>query len=87
VTDRYGVMLSCWQYSAALRPTFRHLVESVSIVVDAMQRQVQQSSRRRRRQHYVNAAVDHDPTELLADSAAAGLGPATAMTTSRSTTV
>jgi len=34
-------MLSCWHPSAKRRPSFRQLVESVSSVVDAMQRQIQ----------------------------------------------
>lgn len=50
-------MLSCWHPSAKLRPSFGHLVESVSRVIDNMQRQIETW---RAAANYVNADVDED---------------------------
>jgi len=56
-------MLSCWHPSAKLRPSFSQLVESVSNIVDAMQRQVQsRMASAAAAAQYVNSADQTSPT-------------------------
>ena len=79
-TDRYSVMLSCWHPRAKLRPSFRQLVESVSSVVDAMQRQIQSW---RAAADYVNAADD----QQLSTGSELDVSGLAALDACRSTTV
>ena len=81
--DRYSVMLSCWHPSSKQRPSFHQLVESVSDVVDAMQRQLRS---RRAAGHYVNTA-DQPSTTSSELSDVTGSVTQQSLNASRSTVV